>query len=123
MRFKVDENLPPELPVLLTRCGHDASTVFDQGLRGRPDREVAEVCRSESRAVITLDVGLGDIREYPPEQYAGIIVLRLHRQSRRAVMGVCERLISVLGSEPLSGRLWVVDEHSVRIRGSPSETT
>ena len=35
MRFKVDESLHVEVADLLRGQGHDALTVFDQGLRGR----------------------------------------------------------------------------------------
>jgi hypothetical protein len=37
MKFKVDENLPAEIAVDLRGSGHDADTVFDQGLVGSPD--------------------------------------------------------------------------------------
>ncbi len=50
MRFKVDENLPPELAGLLRNEGHHALTVWDQGFRGRSDSDVAEACRRERRA-------------------------------------------------------------------------
>lgn len=77
MRFKTDENLHPDVAGFLRAKGHDALTVWDQGLRGRPDADIAEVCRSESRALVTLDVGFADIRAYPPQNYPGLIVLRL----------------------------------------------
>ena len=34
MRFKIDENLPPEVTALLRQEGHEAVTVFDQGSVG-----------------------------------------------------------------------------------------
>ena len=37
MRFKVDENLPPEASTFLAEQGHDAVTVWDQQLRGATD--------------------------------------------------------------------------------------
>jgi len=49
MRFKVDENLPPEASTFLVEQGHDAVTVWDQQLRGATDPRLAEVCRSEQR--------------------------------------------------------------------------
>ena len=45
--FKIDENLPIEVRELLRRGGFDALTVVDQNLGGRPDTDVAAVCRSE----------------------------------------------------------------------------
>jgi predicted nuclease of predicted toxin-antitoxin system len=43
MRFKVDENLHPEVAARLCAEGHDAMTVFEEGLRGHPDDEIAVV--------------------------------------------------------------------------------
>lgn len=62
MRFKVDENLPPEVANLLNDLGHEALTVWDEGLTGKPDPQVAQVCRAELRTLVTLDGGFGDIR-------------------------------------------------------------
>jgi predicted nuclease of predicted toxin-antitoxin system len=77
MRFKVDENLPTELTQLLVERGHDAHTVLDQRLGGSPDARIAEVCKREDRALITLDLGFADIRAYPPADYSGLVVFRL----------------------------------------------
>lgn len=79
LKFKVDENLPIEVATLLVDAGHDAVTVLDQDLGGRPDPEVVAVCRQEERVVVTLDLHFCDIRAYPPADSAGIIVLRLAR--------------------------------------------
>lgn len=42
MRFKVDESLHVEVADLLRGQGRDALTVFDQGLRGRSDHDIAD---------------------------------------------------------------------------------
>ncbi len=67
MRFKLDENLHPDAVLLLRREGHDALSVWDEGLRGAKDPRLAEVCRAERRALLTFDLGFGDIRQrgYP----------------------------------------------------------
>ena len=117
MRFKTDENLHPELAVFLRQNGHDALTVWDEELRGHPDTVLAAACQSEQRALITLDAGFADIRAYPPRHYAALIVLRVADQSRRNILKVFPRVLSLLKSEPLSGHLWIVSERSVRVRG------
>jgi predicted nuclease of predicted toxin-antitoxin system len=121
MRFKTDENLHPEIAELLQHKGHDALTIWDEDLRGVSDVQVIERCRIEKRALLTLDVGFGDIRTYPPEDYCGIVILRLVSQSRRHVLGVLPRLLDLMQSEPLEQRLWIVDERTVRIRGGESQ--
>lgn len=80
MQFKLDENLPASLVTLFTVAGHDAVSASAQDLQGAPDATISEACRSEERALVTLDVGFADIRAYPPSDYAGIIVLRLRHQ-------------------------------------------
>ena len=120
--FKVDENLPAEVAALLRQRGYAASTVHDQQLVGSADQTIAEICRREERVLVTLDLDFADIRAYPPENHAGLVVLRLALQDKASVLGVLQRLIPLLDREPLAGRLWVVDETSVRIRGGERET-
>ena len=116
MQFKIDENLPRELAVILREWGHDATTVLDQGLDGSSDPRVASICRDESRIMITLDIGFGDIRTYNPEQHPGIIVLRLRQYDRSHVIAIFRKIAHALRTEPLTQRLWIVDEHRIRIR-------
>ena len=68
MRFKIDENLPVEVADLLRANMHDAMTIFDKHMIGELDPKVASVCKSEERAIITLDLDFSDIRTYPPER-------------------------------------------------------
>ena len=67
--------------------------------------------------VVTLDLDFADIRTYPPSDYAGIIVLRLTLLDKFHVLSVLQRVLPVLEREPLAGKLWIVDESSVRVRG------
>ncbi len=116
LKFKVDENLPIEAAELLAEAEYDALTVHDQQMVGESDTNLAQVCRREGRAIVTLDLDFSDIRTYPPSDYAEIIVLRPARHDKRHVLSVLRRLLPILKDEPLSSRLWIVDETSVRVR-------
>lgn len=116
MRFKIDENLPVEAKEVLLQAGFEATTVGDEALAGSPDLDIADVCRREQRAIITLDLDFADIRNYPPEDYAGLIVLRIARQDKNTVLNIIQRLTAPLRTEPLEKRLWIVDERRIRIR-------
>lgn len=116
MRFKTDENMPLEVVDLLRAAGHDAQSVFDQRLSGRPDDQIASVCRREDRALITLDSDFGDIRTYRPADYSGLLVLRLPRQSAPEVVRVIRRLLEVFGTMDCRGQLWIVERDRIRIR-------
>ena len=120
MRFKIDDNLPVEVAELLEQQGHDATTVMDEGLGGGKDPRLAVVCREERRALVTLDTDFADIRAYPPELHSGLIVLRLSRQDKPYVLGIARRLVRQLSkesAEPVEGRLWIVEDVRIRIRG------
>ncbi|MCP4246877.1 MAG: hypothetical protein GY778_07495 [bacterium] len=121
MRFKTDENLHPEVAAFIREQGYDAVTIWDQALRGAPDDRIADICRAEDRTLVTLDQDFADIRAYPPEDCAGIVVLRVARQDRRHVLSVIHRVMGSLRDQPLNQHLWVVDETSIRIRGPSSD--
>ena len=116
MLFKVDENLPLAVRDVQRAGGHDASTVFDQGLVGQLDRRIADICRTEGRAIVTLDKDFADVRTFPPEDYAGLVVLRTTLQGKAAIMRVFSAVIPLLGTEPLAGCLWIVEDTRVRVR-------
>ena len=118
MRFKVDENLPDDIAETLQARGHDAETVYGEGLRGKDDLTIAEQCQHEERAIVTLDLDFANITVYPPEEYPGLIVLRVADQSRVHVLRVFTHILDLIDQEPLSGHLWIVEDHQVRIRGT-----
>lgn len=117
MRFKLDENLPVELVQAFREFGHDAVSVLDQGLGGARDSRLASICRDERRAIVTLDKDFADIRTYPPGTHAGLVVFRLRRQGRDHVLRVGRRFLRVVRDAAIEGRLWIVEETRIRVRG------
>lgn len=116
MRLKLDENLPPAAVELLRSAGHDVITVYEQGLKSCTDPEVLAACQAEGKVLISLDLDFSNILVFPPEHYAGLIVLRLHKPGQRAVLSLLRRVLPHLDAGFVKGRLWVVDEHRIRIR-------
>lgn len=116
VRFKVDENLPREVQVRLRDAGHDAETVPDEQLIGHPDSAILDVCLSEDRILVTLDLDFSDIRRYPPASHRGVWVLRPQTQSISDSIAVLRGALTLLASEPTSQRLWIVEPGRVRIR-------
>jgi predicted nuclease of predicted toxin-antitoxin system len=113
MRFKVDENLLNEAAFVLRDAGHDVVTALEEFPAGTEDHVLASACRNEQRILLTCDLDFADIRTYPPDEYPGLIVFRLRRQSRPRVLAAVAKLMPMLVSEPLKGRLWIVDEDSM----------
>jgi len=117
VRFKIDENLPVEVAAIFRAAGHEADTVNEEGIGGSQDPALASLILRERRALVTLDLGFADLRAYPPEQYHGLLVLRLARQDKEQVLHTCQRLVASLSNEALEGRLWIVEATRIRVRG------
>ena len=117
MKFKIDENLPVEISEMLTDADYDSKTVNDQKLQGSKDSVIIEICKSEQRVLITLDIDFADIRLYPPEQYSGIIVLRDKICSKNHLIDIFRKITPLLRSESLDRYLWIVEKTRIRVRG------
>ena len=85
-------------------------------MTGADDPRIAAVCRSEGRALVTLDMGFADIRTYPPQDYPGLVVFRLSRHGHGRVLAVAARLLEMLPETSIQGQLWIVEDERIRIR-------
>jgi predicted nuclease of predicted toxin-antitoxin system len=117
MKLKTDENMPIEVAEAMRAAGHDALSVLEQDLGGWADPGIAEICRSEGRVLVSLDTDFADVRAYPPQDYPGILVIRLKRQDKPSLLEVVPRILRMLQFEEIDRRLWIVTEERVRIRG------
>lgn len=117
MRFKIDENLPSSFSTLLQENQLDSETVHTEGLSGKPDETVMEVCRREGLALITLDVGFANQMAYPAGDHPGVIVLRMKNQAVKNVLSLMERFLAKqVDLEDLSGCTVIVEDHRFRVR-------
>ncbi len=112
MRFLIDADLP--------RSSNDeAVDVRDIGLRSAKDPEIAYHAQIEKLCLITGDFDFADIRNYPPEQYAGLVVLSLPRAATARYIN--QLLDSFLTQEKLltqlPGKLAIVEPGRIRLRG------
>jgi predicted nuclease of predicted toxin-antitoxin system len=117
VRFKLDENIPASAKRLLVAEGHDVHSTADEGLNGSADPALLQACISEGRILVTLDVDFADIRLYPPSASCGIWVLRPDMQTITAVHAALRGALRLIATETPTGRLWIVEEQRVRIRG------
>ena len=116
MKFKIDENLPVDVRKLLQQAQHEAATIADEGLSGAQDREILRVWKEEQRSLVTLDMDFANVTAYPPQECAGLVVLRLRRQDTRSVLDALQRALPLMEEDRLKQRLWIVEEDRVRIR-------
>ena len=116
MLFKLDENLGDRGLKQLREAGHDVMTVREQQLCGRPDSQVIDVCSAEKRCLITLDTDFADTLTYPPENHAGIVLLRLPGKPVLSDIDVAiDTVIDALNrGADITGKLWIVRQKAIR---------
>ena len=77
MRFLVDANMPLSVAPRIRAFGHEATDVREIGIGAADDSVIARHARENGLSLVTRDKDFGDIRNYPPADYAGIVVLDL----------------------------------------------
>ena len=120
MHFLIDADLPRSLADVIRRAGHEATDVRDIGLRSAKDPVIARYAREQNLCLITGDYDFADIRNYPPEQYAGIVVLFLPRTATSSYINqLVEQFLTGAEILPeLPGQLAMVEPGRVRLRRS-----
>jgi predicted nuclease of predicted toxin-antitoxin system len=98
--------------------GHDAAYVPDLLPPRTPDELVAAMARATGRCLITADFDFSDIRDFPPREHPGIVVLTLPpgRRTRYALELLTELLARIDELLPLERKLLIVSSGQIRIR-------
>jgi Domain of unknown function (DUF5615) len=116
MKLKLDENLPVELLEELRGAGHDVDTVQEEGIVGAPDPIVLSRAKADSRVLLTLDKGIGDLRAYPPAAFFGIVLLRPPSSGSLSALRFAQEHLHPILEHDLTGRLVVITERGARWR-------
>lgn len=115
IRIKVDEDLPAEMPRLLSSAGHDAVSLIELGLSGAKDAQLWPVIQHEKRCLFTADKGFADVRVHPPGTHHGIVLFRLERESRAGYLRLAEFLLERFDFKDADGAIVVVSSNAIRV--------
>lgn len=119
--FLIDASLPRPTAALAMSYGYAAIDVRDIGMGTASDPQIAAYGQANQLSLLTKDQDFGNILEYPPDQYHGIVVIDPPTHAGRAViLALVEQLLrrkDIVAQ--LSGRLAVVRVGGVRLRPTP----
>jgi uncharacterized protein (DUF433 family) len=91
------------------------------GLGAARDPAIAAYAKANAMCLITGDFGFADIRNYPPQDYFGIVVLELPRNATaQTILDLIGQLVgrtSIVAN--LSGRLAIATPGRIRLRPAP----
>ena len=117
MRFKIDEDLPRAVAVLLREAGYeDVTSVSDQGMGGWKDPVLWQVIQEEGRFLITADKGFADLRAHPPGSHSGVLLLRPDTDGIGPVIELLEQVLASTDLATLQGSLAVANPQGLRVR-------
>jgi len=123
MKLKLDENFGRRCIDILSDAGHDVTTVAGQQMSGAADEVVIQICRSESRCLVTLDLDFSNPFRFRPADYSGIAVIRLSgRASYTELLAAVTTFAKALETESIAGKLWIVEIGRIRIYRPEGET-
>jgi predicted nuclease of predicted toxin-antitoxin system len=121
MQFLVDASMPRSIAPLLRSQGHGATDVRDIGLGGAADQDIAAYAQAKQLAVLSRDFDFADIRNYPPDQYAGIVVIELPSSATApTILNLVDSFLQQTQTlNDLPGRLAIVEPGRTRLRPAP----
>jgi predicted nuclease of predicted toxin-antitoxin system len=116
----IDEDLPRSLVPMVRSAGFSAEDVRDIGLRGQPDDEIIGYARTHGFAVLTADVGFGNLVRFPLGSHHGVVVARfphdLHVSTLNATILAGLRELS---DADIAGSLVIIEPGRIRLRRGP----
>ena len=115
MKIKLDENLGNRGAEILRAAGYSVTTVVEEGLSSASDDRLIEVCRSEGKCLVTLDLDFGNPLRFDPSRYSGIVVLRLPLEFTAGDLLDAIRTLAIgLADSAVAGKLWIVQRGRIR---------
>ncbi|MCI0740832.1 MAG: DUF5615 family PIN-like protein [Gemmataceae bacterium] len=121
MHFLVDASMPRDAAPLIQSRGHHATDVRDIGLGGARDQDIAAHAQAQRLVIVSRDFDFADVRNYPPDQYAGIAVIDLPSTATApTILNLVDFLLQQSQTlNDLPGRLAIVAPGRIRLWPKP----
>jgi predicted nuclease of predicted toxin-antitoxin system len=118
MSILVDHCVPRKFLRLIRDWGYDASLLTDYLAGDADDEAVLALAQRLDAVLLTADLDFANILNYPPGNYAGIMVMRYGADSEAGLILTVRRALEDLYRDALRGILVIIEPQRYRIRRS-----
>ena len=116
MNITLDEHVPERLVSVPGDFGHEVDTVRAEQLSSRDDAAIWSVAQSVGCFLITQDLDFSDVRRYTPGTHAGLLLMRLAKPGRDALLERVSMLFATESVDEWRGCLVVATDRKVRVK-------
>lgn len=114
LKFLVDVGVGKKVEKWLLNQGYDTKSVRDIDPR-MLDKEILKIAASESRMVITMDKGFGELVYNSGLSHAGVLLLRLEDAKSNEKVRIVEKILRNY-SDKLLNKFCVFKDGKLRVR-------
>ena len=116
MSILLDQCVPVKFLRYLRDWGYEATLMSEHIQVDAPDEDVIALAQRLDAALLTVDMDFSNILIYPPDQYAGIIVMRFRVQEESMLVNSLQTALNDLYRDGLRKVLVIVESDRYRIR-------
>jgi predicted nuclease of predicted toxin-antitoxin system len=117
----IDASMPRSTAPLVRSRQHDATDVRDISLGAAADQDIAAHAQAQQLAILSRDFDFADVRNYPPDQYDGIVVIDLpSTTTAQTILELVDGFLQQTQTlNDLPGRLAIIAPGRIRLRPAP----
>ena len=117
MRLFIDECVPDATRAVLRHAHHTLLTVQEIGRTGASNGEILRLAVQHEAVLVTVDIGIGDIRTFPLGTHHGIVILKIREvEDANAVHRHLLDALQRFSASDLRGCLLTIDRNKSRLR-------
>lgn len=117
MKFFLDENMPLSVANSLKELNFEVEHARTSGLRGAPDKQIAEYARKQQAILVTKDLEFGSSILYPKGSHYGLLILRLpHKWTPEKVTKALKEFLTKIDTKRLTKAITILEVGKYRIR-------
>lgn len=116
MSILLDHCVPRKYLRLLQSWGYDATLLSEHTTPDAADNDVITLAQTLDAVLLTVDLDFANILDYPPNDYAGIVVMRYEASDESLLVATLQQALADLYREPLRGVLVIIEPTRYRIR-------